>query len=88
MSCCARVIVCACLCWSQATPFHSRERDRLGKEGVNLANKYLIKITKRICVLLHDIAMIHVRLDHMLADVNAVHQVRAVLCCLSRVVCV
>lgn len=58
-----------------ATPFYSRERDRLGKEAVNQANKYLIKITKRICVLLHDIAMIHVRLDHMLADVNAVHQV-------------
>lgn len=58
-----------------ATPFFSKERDRLGKEAVNAANKALIKITKRICFLLHDIAMTHMRLDHMLADINAVHQV-------------
>jgi NCK-associated protein 1 len=58
-----------------ATPFFSKERERLGKEAVNAANKALIKITKRICFLLHDIAMTHMRLDHMLAEINAVHQV-------------
>jgi NCK-associated protein 1 len=58
-----------------ATPFFSKERDRLGKEAVNAANKALIKITKRVCFLLHDVAMTHMRLDHMLADINAVHNV-------------